>query len=294
LNRMADAAWKTFTPEKLAEIEKAREAVRAAGGVTVDAKGTYGIVCRACTKPNSVHVPFCTGCSFPATKEDIQKLPDNVFLAIVNGSDSGTPVLYRDEEMLVFNDKFGVSSNHIDVIPIKVIDDITSLTKDHVGLLERMYECGKKLLMARNIPWLQGQNIDDFISAGYNYPVSVKHLHVHLIMPPYTHNKILQYPRWHSHAKVVNDLKTHGAAQLYNKTPNDAEGKAVYDRAMAAQDKARELIAIHGGGGATPTAAGTSSPAAVSPAGAAERGSPADAAARGAPPAASTVRVQAQ
>ena len=36
-------------------------------------------------QPNSISVSFCTGCSFPASKWDIVRQPDNVFLEIVNG-----------------------------------------------------------------------------------------------------------------------------------------------------------------------------------------------------------------
>jgi hypothetical protein len=76
----APPAWKSFTPEQLAAIEEARAAVRAKGPLVMDPKGTYGLICRACTKPNSTNVTFCTGCSFPSTVEDVQRLPDNIFV----------------------------------------------------------------------------------------------------------------------------------------------------------------------------------------------------------------------
>jgi hypothetical protein len=122
-----------------------------------------------------------------------------------------------------------------------------------------MYAAGRNELLRRNIPWLKGteravraahgtgkgkerctctglraggrlvgsgQNIDEFISAGYNYPVSVKHLHVHMMVPPFKHNKILQYPRWHPHSKVIDDLKRLGKVQIYEQNPNETAVRA--------------------------------------------------------------------
>jgi diadenosine tetraphosphate (Ap4A) HIT family hydrolase len=238
----SEPAWKSFSKEKLAEIDKARKEAEEKNQPQ-DPKGTYGLVCRACSKPNAIHVTFCTGCSFPSSKWDIQRLPDNIFLELVKGKDIGAKVHFRDNEVIVFDDKFGVSDNHLDVIPCTVYDDITVLTKEHIPVLELMYQRGIEEFTKRKIPWLQGQNIEDFVSSGYNYPVSVKHLHVHMILPPFKHHKILQYPRWHSTQKVLGDLKKYGKVQLYEQQPNDAEGKAVYDRAMENEKKALELIA---------------------------------------------------
>jgi hypothetical protein len=73
--------------------------------------------------------------------------------------------------------------------------------------------------------------------------VSVKHLHLHLVLPPFRHEKVFQYPRWHSHAKVVRDLKEHGKVHLYCDQPNDEEGNKEYQRAMANSEKAKKLAA---------------------------------------------------
>ena len=66
----------------------------------------------------------------------------------------------------------------------------------------------------------------------YNFPVSVKHLHLHMVLPPFAHAKVFQYPRWHSHAKILSDLRTHGKVIPYADQPNDEEGKEEYGRAM--------------------------------------------------------------
>lgn len=97
----ATPAWKSFSAERLADIESARAMVRAQGPLVRDAKGTYGLICRACTKPNSVDVDFCTGCGFPSQPEDVQRLPDNIFKELVDGKDIGAVVRYRDDDNIV-------------------------------------------------------------------------------------------------------------------------------------------------------------------------------------------------
>jgi len=70
------------------------------------------------------------------------------------------------------------------------------------------------------------------VTAGYNYPVSVKHLHLHMVLPPFRHAKVFGYPRWHAHQKVIADLKQHGRVVTYAEAPLEAEGAAEYARAM--------------------------------------------------------------
>ena len=306
-------AWKSFSAAQLAAIEDARAIVRAQGPLVMDKQHTYGLICRACTKPNSPTVPFCTGpsvtrtlrmptacvvrkrkhrgvrlasrssftpvasfrkrthasgaccqrhgaavwaqnkmlcalclclrtgCGFPSQPEDVQRLPSNIFLSLVEGQDIGAVVRYRDAQTIVFDDKYACSPDHLDVIPCEVFEDIRVLTREHVPMLERLYELGRAEFLSRNIAWIhiakqEGQgaqfDIDALITAGYNYPVSVKHLHLHCVLPPFTHAKVFQYPRWHSHAKVLRDLREHGAVRLYADHPNDAEGAAEHQRAM--------------------------------------------------------------
>lgn len=83
----------------------------------------YKLVCPSCTKPNSVTVPFCTGCGFELSEWDAQEVsgtypfcgsatdPDteNIFWDLVQGKDIGCTVLHRDTDFIVFDDKFPVS-----------------------------------------------------------------------------------------------------------------------------------------------------------------------------------------
>lgn len=150
---------------------------------------------------------------------------------IIMGIDTTKP-LYKDENFLVFNDKFGVSTDHLDIIPTKVIEDITHLTKDDIPMLEKLYDLGMKEFENRNLERFKGKDLNDYVTAGYNFPVSVKHLHLHLVLPPFSHKKVFQYPRWHNHKKVIHDLKTYGKVMTYDKNPNDEEGKEEYESAM--------------------------------------------------------------
>jgi diadenosine tetraphosphate (Ap4A) HIT family hydrolase len=99
-------------------------------------------------------------------------------------------------------------------------------------MLERLYELGLKELESRNLELFKDKNLGQYVTAGYNFPVSVKHLHLHFVIPPYKHQKVFQYPRWHSHEKVINDLKTHGKVILYTEQPNDQEGIEEQRRAL--------------------------------------------------------------
>ena len=270
--------WELFSEEKLREIEEARKAVEAKGeeALMSEKDGTYGKVCRACMKPNALSTDFCTGCSFPTVKWDIERLPDNIFLELVRGKDivcpffffflfflshpspspqvfnmfffppsshssipqlyrqsQGSKVHFRDDNYLVFDDKFGISDTHLMVIPTAVYRDISELDASHIPMLERLFELGLTEAKRRAPVHLDGKDgrptIEEACVAGYNFPVSVFHLHLHFALPPYKHEKVFQYPRWHPHQKVISDLKKFGKVQLYSDHPNDEEGQKTYD-----------------------------------------------------------------
>jgi diadenosine tetraphosphate (Ap4A) HIT family hydrolase len=249
--RFGKESWKHFTQDDLVQIqrERAENEVKLREMLSRFPMNTfqYGKVCPACTKPNNKDTPFCTGCGFELTSSDIQKLPDNVFMDIITGVNKDTKIEYEDEEILVFNDKFGVSvyGEHVDVIPRHAIDDITCLTGDDIPLIKKLYEAGLKHLESRGFCERMGipkEELPQWIIAGYNYPVSVKHLHLHMVLPPFKHEKVFQYPRWHSHNKVLSDLETHGRVIVYDEAPNDDQGKREYERAMSNHQKALSIL----------------------------------------------------
>lgn len=136
----------------------------------------------------------------------------------------------------MFDDKFGVSDNHVDVIPVEVILDISVLTKEHIPMLQDLYQQGLNEFKKRNLKAEVFDNLDELVTAGYNFPVSVKHLHLHMVLPPFKHKKVFQYPRWHSHKKVIADLQEHGRVITFNEQPNDQAGAEEYERAMKNND----------------------------------------------------------
>ena len=238
-----------LTPERHAEIAAKRAEARSKPPLAVVAGGVYGLICPCCTKPNSQTTKLCTGCAFELAPEDLARLPTNIFKDIVDNlpTAAGNKVNFRGvcedgKEYLVLEDKFGTSLNHLDCIPADVYKDITVLTRDHIPMLETLYKLGRDELVSRRVPWIPNDRpIDEFITAGFNCPVSVHHLHLHMVLGPYYHRSIFTYPRWHSYAKVINDLKEYGKVRLYHDHPCPEEGKEVYDRAIRILEELQPL-----------------------------------------------------
>lgn len=236
--RFGKSHWKEFGEKENEIIEKEREE-----RLKKLKELNLGRVCPACTKPNSVSVDFCTGCNFTLTARDIVQLPKNVFLDIIEGRNTGTKILYRDETVCAFDDKFGVSGNHLDIVPIIVIPDITHLRKEHIPLIEKLYNAGLNEFKDRaskkdpRITHIPKEEIENCLVCGFNEPVSVKHLHLHMVLPPFKHEKVFQYPRWHNMKKVLKDLESFGKVKVYQQYPNDKEGENEYQRAMTLNKK---------------------------------------------------------
>jgi hypothetical protein len=65
--RFGKGSWKEFTVDDLETIRKEREDHRDKIAALREQfpKAQYGVVCRACTKPNTLSIQYCTGCGFP-------------------------------------------------------------------------------------------------------------------------------------------------------------------------------------------------------------------------------------
>uniref|UniRef100_A0A6A7G4H4 thiamine phosphate synthase n=1 Tax=Hirondellea gigas TaxID=1518452 RepID=A0A6A7G4H4_9CRUS len=240
--------WHKLTAERLEEISKKRNQTRQRILSQSDSKDSENFdpqkvalkkVCPLCQKPNALQVTQCRPCSFPLSEWDITGVSSNPFLRIISGEDSLTEVVYRDSEVIIFNDQFGVSAHHLQSVSTASYSGVTVLTEEHIPLLERFYELGIKELESRNLAEYQSRSIRDHVVAGYNIPGSVEHLHLHLVLPPFHHENVFEYPRWHSHAKVIHDLKTSGRVIPYAEVPNVDEGRIVYENAIRDH---RELI----------------------------------------------------
>lgn len=220
--------WKEFSKEENDQIEKEREETKKS--FKKEDGEEFGLICKACSKPNRLAAKNCTACVFDLHEHDIVKLPKNVFLDILEGRNTDTPILFRDEKVCVFDDKYPVAVNHTDVIPIEVIVDISDLRTEHIELLEHMYQKGVEEFKKRNLEQYKKYNIEDLIASGFNYPVSVKHLHLHMVLPPFQHKKCFGTSRWHSFPKVMNDLKKYGKVRLYKDFPDEDEVKYYHQK----------------------------------------------------------------
>jgi len=216
---------------KLQQIEAKRAQKKAKGISTRDPGATYVRICPHCQKPNSLVSTFCTGCTFTLSEWDEEKLP-NLFWNLAQGEDIGCKVSKRTESVVVFHDKFPVSDAHLEIIPTKAITDITELTKADIPMLKGLYSAGLTELKNLDLSRFAGKNLDDFVVAGFNYPVSIPHLHLHMVLPPFTHEKVFQYPRWHSFNKVIAELEKYGAVRTYDKHENESEWKISYNKAL--------------------------------------------------------------
>jgi len=94
---------------------------------------------------------------------------------------SEVDVFYEDDELFVFRDQFPSAKTHFLIIPKKHIGSVYSLGLQHVGMVKRMEELSCKVICAQTA---------DARSAriGFHVPpfYSVNHLHLHVILPPWT------------------------------------------------------------------------------------------------------------
>jgi len=236
------------------EIARKRAKAMAEGQIQRKPGSTYVRICPACEKPNSLVSSFCTGCTFELTQWDEKESP-NVFWNLVQGQDIGCVVRIKGKDFIVFDDKYPVSDFHLDCIPTRSILDILALTRADIPLLKELYKAGVEEFKKSNISIFSGKNIEDHVVCGFNYPVSIPHLHLHIVLPPFKHEKVFQYPRWHSYQKVLSDLEKHGKVLTYDKVENKAEWEPCYAAAMKdhqqfsiqkpAKSKSSKLSPIH-------------------------------------------------
>uniref|UniRef100_A0A3P8XHJ1 Adenosine 5'-monophosphoramidase HINT3 n=1 Tax=Esox lucius TaxID=8010 RepID=A0A3P8XHJ1_ESOLU len=100
------------------------------------------------------------------------------FCKIVN-KEVATELLYVDEEVTCFRDIKPGAPHHYLVVPTKHVGDCKSLNKQHVPLVEKMVETGKKILQKNNV-----LDLSD-VRFGFHWPpfCSVSHLHLHVLAP---------------------------------------------------------------------------------------------------------------
>jgi hypothetical protein len=115
-----------------------------------------------------------------------------------------------------------------------------------------------------------GVDVGEHIIAGFNLPVSVYHLHLHVLVPPLSHLKgfqvrsrgtsssvvvfsfdgyvfeRVQHPRFHPYAKVLSDLRRFGRVVSYHERKQPEEGQLYYDRHIVRNHRTvEELLLRH-------------------------------------------------
>jgi hypothetical protein len=165
--------WKNKIIEKeLKRIEKIRQENIYAPKEKEDLKNLdsniFKLICPVCDKPNVILLNHleCTSCGFPLSLQDIKKIQENIFLNIINNKNNEHKILYRDNDILIFEDKFKIADYHFDAIPIQEIKNIKELTFQHILLIQKMYQKGIYILQQNNISLFKNKNIEDYIIAG--------------------------------------------------------------------------------------------------------------------------------
>ena len=116
-------------------------------------------------------------------------------------------ILYEDEHIIIINDISPVAQVHLLCIPKRHIKNKNYLTKNDLELLNHMYVTARDFIV-RNYQQYLYQYKPIF---GFHKPpfYSVKHLHMHCIIPPYTNYimKILNYCILKDFDDVVKEIQ---------------------------------------------------------------------------------------
>ena len=120
------------------------------------------------------------GSNMAAKKDSCGRKPQGcIFCKIAAKEVEGTRLVYEDEQIAAFPDRKPAAKHHYLVVPKEHYGDPKSLhSQDHVQLLERLFEAGKKSLVENQA------DCEDALF-GYHWPPfnSIQHLHLHVISP---------------------------------------------------------------------------------------------------------------
>ncbi|MEA2646885.1 MAG: histidine triad family protein [Chloroflexota bacterium] len=100
-----------------------------------------------------------------------------IFCGIVNG-DIPAKVVYRDDEVVAFEDIKPVAPVHLLVIPTRHVASVRDLTRDDDAMLGKLIETANSLAREHGI---HDQGFRLNVNAGPNGGQTVYHLHVHVI-----------------------------------------------------------------------------------------------------------------
>mmetsp|Transcript_14741 Transcript_14741/g.18651 ORF Transcript_14741/g.18651 Transcript_14741/m.18651 type:complete len:232 (-) Transcript_14741:7-702(-) len=204
-------------------------------------------ICSACTKPNIRGLDSCSGCGGSLEGAAISVKHSCAFCDVVDRTDeqnydAGELIRYRDGSIVVFDSKFPMSRFQWNVIPCQHIESVVELRATHLELLDQMYKAGhaviSKILQQDGHLW----DASEGIYFGYNYPPSVPHLHLYIVVCPVVlddpEQSLFPFPRSIPHQQVMDDLKEHGRVLVGNER-NDKESHEEVRSEMIKENTAR-------------------------------------------------------
>ena len=182
------------------------------------------LFCPLCSKPNSLNAARtgCTNCHFELSVDrDLIAPVRNPFARVLAGEPDPEHAVYVETpRCLVVQDAFPLSVVYLQAIPRQPLADLRALDRRHVELLEEMHAAGRRAAIARVAahPLLSAvasaDDVEAAIICGFNFPVAVAHLHLHVVLPPFFHSQHLRTflpPRFQPFDEVLRALREHGS-----------------------------------------------------------------------------------
>ncbi len=111
----------------------------------------------------------------PADPAAARSSPDGCVFCAYAGSKE---LLYEDDEIMAFRDKFPKARTHYLVVPKRHLNTVDRLPPNELELVKRMHAVARQL-----VEDLPGRKIFGYHS---HRTISVDHLHLHAMIPPFT------------------------------------------------------------------------------------------------------------
>ena len=168
----------------------------------------------SCGKPSALLLEHCSYCGEALGDQHIAPIKRDPLLAAVLGESSDFQELYRSFQLLVLKNSYPVGEKHVLVLPKSTFYDIRQLRKRDVTLLEKMYQKGlESLQVEANTP----------VACGFSYPSDYNHLHLHLVVPPFTSLKLFQRHVFYPLPEVQVQLQRKGLVRPHPVLDLEAE-----------------------------------------------------------------------
>eukprot|EP01028_Stygiella_incarcerata_P010368 TRINITY_DN533_c0_g1_i5.p1 TRINITY_DN533_c0_g1~~TRINITY_DN533_c0_g1_i5.p1 ORF type:complete len:223 (-),score=35.25 TRINITY_DN533_c0_g1_i5:73-741(-) len=167
----------------------------------------------------------------PRTDEDIHAT-ENPFLLLLQGSNRyKNNVLFRDDEVMIIEDKYKVGKEHLLCIPTREIPDISHLRgKEDLQMLKKLQDVGMDVLIhkikrEKKFPPAVIGSLNEHVIQGFSFPVSVYQLHLHMCVPPLRHLNLFGPPRFHHFSQIIHDLEVFGVVKTFAALEDEAREK---------------------------------------------------------------------